>query len=673
MSFSKQGSKIYAALQKSQNNTELKPKSHNDESTTMSKTRTKNTDDVYDLNDNEAQQWLALCKTARLGDLPTVEFLYKLLVALANVCCRPGDPWIGESNIARVKKFLDITDGIVDINGHDKSGWTALTRAASNGDKAMFEFLITSGARLDVATKHGRLPIDWANEFATVSNRDPVNQKEKNAAEELLKYIKSIAPQPEATINERDEKGWTPLCVAAAAGDLHRVQQLIESGASFNIPTTSGDLPIHCAARLLVPSNKDITQRQAALDILRYLKSKGASLSAKNGENLSALDVSFIQYLLNKIIDTRDIEKVREYLIETKDVVDINAWDIIGYTPLCAAARNRDVAMIKFLVESGARTNVRNKHGKLPIQCVQMPPNLMASEQLIKDSVCTTLRLFIKMNPGEYSFDTELTRLLQLETTVATQVSSPEARYLASEKFLAIIKAKNVEEAKLVFTLSHDVLDINYEDKNGFTPLDCAISNADLAMVEFLVNYGANVNRPFVFKHISTHVELPIEQAAQIAYHACLTGNTEKMHASLAIIRLLRSKGSSLIILQFSPNLPVAEDCLPPYRKHVLKDAIEALNLSTITDYLDMGISCNTIYDGTTYRTLLNYLISRTALRDISILKLLLQHGADATIRDEFGNTPLENLRLNISIERETRELAELLLSDSAQLRCGRY
>ena len=83
-----------------------------------------------------------------------------------------------------------------------------------------------------------------------------------------------------------------------------------------------------------------------------------------------------------------------------------------------------------------------------------------------------------------------------------------------------------------------------------------------------------------------------------------------------------------------------------------------------VQDYLDMGVSCNFIYRDTQYRTLLNYLLSYTALEDneFKILMSILEYGADIQMRDENGRTPLMNLAENKHITESRRDTVISLL-----------
>ncbi|KAL2613969.1 hypothetical protein R1flu_025661 [Riccia fluitans] len=101
----------------------------------------------------------------------------------------------------------------------------------------------------------------------------------------------------------RDDRGWTPLHVAARVGDLAQVQRLLDEGADVNTPAwgpkAAGTTPLHLAAI------------GGHLDVMDELLERGANIEARTKGGC-------------------------------------------GWTPLHSAAKERNKRAIRFLLENGA-------------------------------------------------------------------------------------------------------------------------------------------------------------------------------------------------------------------------------------------------------------------------------------------------------------------------------
>ncbi|MDO4557740.1 MAG: ankyrin repeat domain-containing protein, partial [Planctomycetia bacterium] len=73
---------------------------------------------------------------------------------------------------------------------------------------------------------------------------------------------------------------WTPLHLAAAAGDVRAIRKLLESGASPDAPDTKGWTPLHLAVQKESP------------DAVRTLLEAGADLFARTADGLTPIDLA---------------------------------------------------------------------------------------------------------------------------------------------------------------------------------------------------------------------------------------------------------------------------------------------------------------------------------------------------------------------------------------------
>jgi len=104
--------------------------------------------------------------------------------------------------------------------------------------------------------------------------------------------------------------GWTGLQVACKKGNLTSVKMLLQCGAQINTKTAKGHFPIHIAAR-----HTEDTQ------IIELLVTAGAN---------------------------------------------VNSTDFSGYTALHIACKMEKYNIVKYLLNIGAKNNIKNKHRKIP-------------------------------------------------------------------------------------------------------------------------------------------------------------------------------------------------------------------------------------------------------------------------------------------------------------------
>jgi ankyrin repeat protein len=139
------------------------------------------------------------------------------------------------------------------------------------------------------------------------------------------------------------------LFEASAAGELERVERLLEDRASINACSGDGWTPLHLAAffgharvvELLLAHHADVTAR---------------SHNANGNTPLHAALAGNHKMVAGLLIGAG---------------CDVNASDAAGWRPLHLAAANNNIDAIKSLITQGADVNAANNDGKTPLTLAQ--------------------------------------------------------------------------------------------------------------------------------------------------------------------------------------------------------------------------------------------------------------------------------------------------------------
>jgi ankyrin repeat protein len=201
-------------------------------------------------------------------------------------------------NIAASKKFQAITrlllDWGADVNAKDRSGMTALHRAAYGEHEAIVRLLLERGADINAISRSGMTALHVAAEYGHEA-------------------IVRLLLEEGADINAKSRSRMTALHVAAEYGHEAILRLLLEGGAHSNIKAEHGMIALHCAvykgyeaiARLLLANGSDIhaihlngdtALHIAMIDgnmrIVQLLLKKGANPNARNYLHETPLNVA---------------------------------------------------------------------------------------------------------------------------------------------------------------------------------------------------------------------------------------------------------------------------------------------------------------------------------------------------------------------------------------------
>jgi len=230
-----------------------------------------------------------------------------------------------------------------DVNQINPDGITPLLMAITNTHVEVARFLIDHGAAINVSDWYGRTPL-WAAVEARnmdVANAEPFeNGVDRAPLLELIRVLLDGDADPNARVKETppirrqmlpvtgslswvDFTGQTPFLTASLSGDVTVMRLLLEYGADPYVPTVEGTTPLMAAAGInwVVDQTYDEGPR-ALLDAVRLCWELG---------------------------------------------MDVNRVNSMGLTALMGAANRGSDDIIQFLVDKGARLDVKDQEGRTPL------------------------------------------------------------------------------------------------------------------------------------------------------------------------------------------------------------------------------------------------------------------------------------------------------------------
>jgi ankyrin repeat protein len=425
----------------------------------------------------------------------------------------------------------------------NRSGVTPLRLAATNGTAAMVEKLITAGAD----------PNASLSQFGDTALMLAARTGRVDSVKMLLDHG--------AQVNAIETwGGTTPLMWAVADGHLETVKILIARGASVNarsyfVPSAHGrgfegatpepPKPGHAVEELaggwMTPLM--FAAREGDLEIARTLIAAGADLNAIAGDGKDALGLAIFngQY------------ELASFLIDNK--VNVNHADAQRFTPLFWAVDRRNMELgtngfpwtvtvdplplIKKLLDAGADPNFK-------VNNTPRGRNRGASPRIVFATA---------LHRAAFAGDVELARLLLAHGADPHAVSSDRESMLEAAAGLALIPGyqatrPNAERLELCRLLVEQYgEDVNWADAYGITPLMAAANLGNTALVQYLVDKGADLGAYDLGKRLDGSFMASVEPLMPVDYAigvgTFLPNNSVEHHAETSelMLRLMKERG----------------------------------------------------------------------------------------------------------------------------------
>ena len=516
-----------------------------------------------------------------------------------------------EGDLAKVTQMLK--DGI-DVNAQDEKGYTALMWACAekHADVAI-ALLKVDGIRVDLVKKHGNTVLQCASHHGMlevveklIEKNADVNIQDEDGDTALITACENkhadvaiaLLEHPYIKVNLANNKGETALYKASEKGMLAVVEKLIKRGADVNVQAKNGDtaLIVACKAKT----------KKHALVALALLERTDIDVDLVTKRGSTAL-----QWASN-----RGMLAVVQKLI-AKDA-DVNIQDKNGDTALIKACyRNNEKCALALLERKDIEVDLEDKNGDTALDWAFKNELLSVVKKLIAKGAdvnkhnkygYTPLIKACKENNKKYAL--ALLERTYIEVNLVNN-HGETALYWASEKGMLAVVEKLIEKGA----------DVNIQNEDGYTALmKFWQANVALALLE-----DDNIN-----------VNLKNKDGYTALHKASFLGNLLRM---LAVVKKLIERGADVN----------AQD----------KDGRTALMIACqeTTKYADVALA---LLEDDNIKVDLVDEYGKTALdyasenRMTEVVKKLIERRADVNIQDENGDTALigacKKNRVNVAL-----------------------
>ncbi|ORX61169.1 ankyrin [Piromyces finnis] len=283
-----------------------------------------------------------------------------------------------------------------------------------------------------------------------------------------------------ANIYITDNQGNNALMYACSNNDIYKIRYLLKKGINIDTQNSDGETALMQSVR----ARND--------NIVKFLLKYKASINILNKKNQSALTIGFITLYDQEVVNYKDLSVIKVLISKNADPnIPIDA---IGNSVLMFLIMKNDISMIKYFLKKYSKVldfNHKNNLGHnaftYALKCKNNDIiNLLIStnkfDVLNEDDYGNDMLMYITCSLSLSSF-----RIFSahIEDTVINKCNHNRESYL--------IMATKVNNEKIIDILLDKGIDVDHQESQGNTALHYAALQDNMATIEKLIKYGANL------------------------------------------------------------------------------------------------------------------------------------------------------------------------------------
>lgn len=448
----------------------------------------------------------------------------------------------------------------------------------------------------------------------------PLSAALKEGHTEISRLL--LAHYPDVDISNSDHE--TPLHLATYHGTLDIIPMLIERGADVNARARYDETPLH--------------------NILRHERTDMMQLLLENNADVNAKD-PYYRTPLHVASEFGYLEPARLLL---EHGANVHARDYRGKTPLRVSSEEGQFQVMRLLLQHGADPDTQDKDylqtplydGKPAV--VRLLLEHGANPHVWAKDGTTPLHYLSKWSHSKWEDDVNKMRAL-LEYG-----RNPDV--LDKRNNTPLHVASEHGKFKVVQLLIEHGANVNMRNESGDTPLHRSAYGGHLDIMQFLLEHGADINAQCICHNTALHSAVKADscklRAVQLLYEhgANVHARNDRGKTPLHGIFLRYRPDPRLIesFLEYGADMDIQADDHSTLLHLASKEAYPELAQLL----LEHGASVDTQNDAgqTPLHQAIKGLVVSSTQNGLSVVRILLAHGANVNAQDIDHSTPLHLL-----------------------------